>query len=1034
MGIEGPGHPSSSQSPKATSDQESMGEEGAGASHGVRKVSRSGVAKEPLEPVNTSSLQPGDIDARSVSDSPVSQNLMTVDAPSEEDAQLLQTLIKEFAADWDNGLTGEEKVVRLLRYATARGLIHTAQFLLSLGDNDQLLALADTEDQNGDNLIHLAAKGGHTKLLRWLIDQYGPTALSIGNGNGIIPLHFAAYGGHVECVKLLLDLNRDSVDLCDRSGCSVVHFAAAFGKLDVLQLLEDYEPGTLWDPGKHQSNSLHLAVANGHIHCVKYILEDNRGILKQGNEFGETPLHLAMAEDNSEILTYLISRANLSELHLQDAQGNTALHIAAEERNEKAVDMLLQASDQILGITNSDSATAAHTAATHGHVPALKQMVRCNPDILLEVAIHNSTPVHYAADYGHAECLKWLLSNANVRKNLSRIDLFSNLHSADPECQSLLANARKELSEPRIESPQRDRGRANRVGTASEWPHQHPTGKKRTGYASEWPEFSARQRPSSEFARQAKEVLTGLGQAGIYLSNTVYSGMKETKDNFWSIGDLNAGVQMAKRIQDMGLESLEVVLSPPDNSCWQARAGYDDDQKRRYENEQEIARHKLALVWPGIDPKKPLPQSVKMGNCRVTFRDSDDQAPLPDVMFSFDIAPRQLQATGKLPETLVILRPYRFGSCHQQIIADIHDGRGNVLPLDLPPNSVIPEAQSSDGLSALPSDASSLGELVNHLGRQSRAGKIDLGVVYGLHHASILNPPFILTKWVNSIREHSRLANKPAIIGVASNVRLENWLTDFAEKMKLPLLDLRVVALAGAAQKEGVARVLQEQIDNLPAGDPAICILPNLPKHQFDGLVLSSRFPVLSEGANLTSFLLQHGRPHLSVLPTGQTPVAQDMGDPFEAIKAEAFSVKLGIDEHEEQFLASLKSLIENGGADAYREALQQIDQQDEEQFPVLRFLRCEPQEDTFLEQLSIRTLLEKGSKNGSLGEAGRKALLSALDPSTQGMMQYIRDAMSEESPTATHFKLQQMHLEGPSVNSINSALAKLGRYKGWIQ
>ena len=139
--------------------------------------------------------------------------------------------------------------------------------------------------------------------------------------------------------------------------------------------------------------------------------------------------------------------------------------------------------------------------------------------------------------------------------------------------------------------------------------------------------------------------------------------------------------------------------------------------------------------------------------------------------------------------------------------------------------------------------------------------------------------------------------------------------------MKLPLIDLG--AIVSAPDREGVARAVQERIDNLPLGDPAICILPSLPKHQFDDLVLSSRLPVLTEGANLTSFLLEHGRPHLSprlsVLPTGQTPVAQDMGDPLEAIKAEAFSVKLGIDKHEKKFMAGLKSLVEKGGADAYQ-------------------------------------------------------------------------------------------------------------------
>ncbi|WP_257266460.1 hypothetical protein [Endozoicomonas sp. ONNA2] len=57
----------------------------------------------------------------------------------------------------------------------------------------------------------------------------------------------------------------------------------------------------------------------------------------------------------------------------------------------------------------------------------------------------------------------------------------------------------------------------------------------------------------------------------------------------------------------------------------------------------------------------------------------------------------------------------------------------------------------------------------------------------------------------------------------------------------------------------------------------AICLLPDLPKPVFHHLITASDLPVLTEGANTTSFLLQAGHPYLSTLPDGETPIPQDV-------------------------------------------------------------------------------------------------------------------------------------------------------------
>ena len=1031
MGIERPGQPPFSQSPTVATHPESSGDE---ASHRGRTVERLCAGSDDSEPCNSTLVEKG---ASNVVDVTRQRDVVVVDTTrvaltsADADEAFLADLKKRFAASGEEGIRAQKD--HPLHYAATHGLIQSVQFLLSAGNKQHLFTLRDREQ---NNLVHLAAKSGHTRLLHWLIDQYGSMALKAKGRDGLCALHHAAREGHLECVQLLL--NQGGMPDGDDRGSNPVHWAARAGKLAVLRcMVEQYGLSVLLISEDDGLNPLQFAIQKEHMDCVSYILETCLSSIKSKNKCGQNAIHEAAKTGNTEIFNYLITRADTEDIHARDEyNGNTALHLAATWGHEEVVEILLNASDQILAIKNNDPSTAAHLAAVSGQLPVLKQIARRKIDTMLEPGSSGWTPLHFALRNGHIECVEWLLANATIRKNLTRIDLYSTLTSPDAQCRLLLAKARKDLAEPRRSQALRHLGSINPVGDAREWPLKRP--KKSNLLSREWPAFSAQHRQwSSGFVDQAKAVLTGFDGIGIYLTNNFY--FCETRDKFLSSGDLNAGVQMAKILRDMGLESLEVILSPPDNSSHQTRMTFTGGIKELYVRQQEVARYKLAHMYPGVDPEKPFPQTLKLDNCLVTFRDCDDPAPLPQVMFSFVTARDQLSNTGKLPEIGITLKPYRFASLFQQIVADIHDGRGNILPLNLPPNSVISEvhrSQPDGGLSALSSDTSLLGGVVNHLVRHSRAATIDLSVVYGLHHRNICDPEYILTRWINSLWDLSRTApvKKPTIIAVASNILLEDPLQALAERMDLPVIDLAALTRAGALGQKQIARAGQELIASLLPGEPTICILPSLPKNQFDDLVLSCRLPVLVEGANLTSFLLEHGRPHLSLLPTGQTPVAQDMGDPLEAIKAEAFSSKLSMDEQSLWFLLSLKSLLEREGAKAYQEALQRIDVMDKEK--ALAFLWRDQRKDTFLglKLLSIRTLLERGSIKGTLGEAGRKALMSALDPSLQGFMQYIREAMDEASPTATHFKLQQMHLEGASVNSINSALVQLGRYKGWIQ
>lgn len=70
-------------------------------------------------------------------------------------------------------------------------------------------------NRNGDTCLHVAARYGHTSLLRELHAEYG-LGLNVFNNEGKSPLHESAQNGHTECIEHLINEGHCSVDTLKR--------------------------------------------------------------------------------------------------------------------------------------------------------------------------------------------------------------------------------------------------------------------------------------------------------------------------------------------------------------------------------------------------------------------------------------------------------------------------------------------------------------------------------------------------------------------------------------------------------------------------------------------------------------------------------------------------------------------------------------------------------------------------------------------------------------------------------------------------
>ncbi len=226
-------------------------------------------------------------------------------------------------------------MVRLLLEAGADvGLAEAAL----LNDCDQAQALlaagADLNLEEMTNALLWAAVGGHTDMVRILLDNGAP--VDAADHHGRTALIQAALYGWVAVMRLLLEQgaapnaashngataltasvqsstrsNREAVALllthgaqanvCSRSGWTPLMLACLWGEAEVVKLLLQHgaDANTFTDAeimareeGCSASNALMMATANGHIEAVKLLLQYGADPLAQNSE-GDTALNTA---------------------------------------------------------------------------------------------------------------------------------------------------------------------------------------------------------------------------------------------------------------------------------------------------------------------------------------------------------------------------------------------------------------------------------------------------------------------------------------------------------------------------------------------------------------------------------------------------------------------------------------------------------------------------------------------------------------------------------------------------------------------
>ncbi|XP_075035288.1 synphilin-1 isoform X2 [Mixophyes fleayi] len=169
--------------------------------------------------------------------------------------------------------------------------------------------LDQIHDENGNNLLHIAATHGHAECLQHLTSLMGEDCLSERNEEKLTPAGLAIKTGQLECVRWMVSETEAIAELsCSKDHPSLIHYAACYGQEKILLWLLQFmqEQGiSLDETDKCGNSAVQIASQHGYLGCIQTLVEYGANVTIQ-NHAGEKPSQSAERHGHSMCSRYLV--------------------------------------------------------------------------------------------------------------------------------------------------------------------------------------------------------------------------------------------------------------------------------------------------------------------------------------------------------------------------------------------------------------------------------------------------------------------------------------------------------------------------------------------------------------------------------------------------------------------------------------------------------------------------------------------------------------------------------------------------------
>jgi hypothetical protein len=557
---------------------------------------------------------------------------------------------------------------------------------------------------------------------------------------------------------------------------------------------------------------------------------------------------------------------------------------------------------------------------------------------------------------------------------------------------------------------------------------------------------------NSKMLDLVSSILPKLNNLAVYVKSKQYRKSSIVTNKFFSYGDENASFALINWLIKLGVPQIKIILSPPDNSTPDSRRFLSKTAKIFYKKQKIFCLKKISKLFPLIKDNSVKSQKITTLGVKLHVGFVDDDSFMDNYFYANNhVSIKKYNGYRKLikhngvvisfsaPEfynelvadDLIIIKPFAFAKKCEQINTDLYIDAttkscySNINSLVNTPCSIIPEVKTNIELKyngdnyilkwltatlANIEHSSNIANIINLIYLYFNKNKIDHSAIYGIHHNKIKVSAYnIIRDWITVLDSFRCNRDTATVLSLfPNNLFIDMDVFTYNRK------DITFVSLHNDNLLDKFRLAIAEK---------KIIILNflSLPKQVFQFLIKNTNLPMLTEGANTTSYLLQEGISYLSILPNDKTKIPYNIGDPLQSFLIEALSYKLVMNSHSKAQLKTIHNLVEQKQYTVAKDFIDDLILQNKNHPNTLSYLWKTSKDDPIKEtKITAYKLITKGEK---LSTNAYDILLQALTDNLDSIAVYIKQITTKGTQEKHHIEMIKSQLQNNFNNVVITSL-----------
>ncbi|KAJ9147638.1 hypothetical protein P3X46_029775 [Hevea brasiliensis] len=199
-----------------------------------------------------------------------------------------------------------------------------------------------------DSPVHIAARKGNTTFVLEIVSLKPSLARKL-NQHGLSPIHLALQEGQTQTVIGLMRIDSELIRLRGKDGITPLHYVAEMGDVVLLSKFLRSCPSSIHDLTVHCQTAVHIAVKKKKLAAFEFLFgwlhrRNMEEILNWKDDEGNTVLHIAVQENEPRAVQLLINNVDIDVRNLDDKTVVNIFDSQGQSQNSKIKQILSSAS------------------------------------------------------------------------------------------------------------------------------------------------------------------------------------------------------------------------------------------------------------------------------------------------------------------------------------------------------------------------------------------------------------------------------------------------------------------------------------------------------------------------------------------------------------------------------------------------------------------------------------------------------------------------------------------------------------------